>query len=183
MCLPPTLLSPKSNSPSGVKLSRSIIPTLTRMLDAGRAEAEGNDVVYAVCEYPDDVLSSVVQERPLSSDEALEVLHALRSALGFLHENGFAHGAVEPSHIMAFGDRIKLPSDTVRRSGAQAVPAEPTLYDAPEVAAGSPVTPAADMWSLGVTLREVLAPEQQNATAKPNARPCRSHSHPSCATP
>ena len=74
-----------------------------------------------------------------------------------------AHGAVEPSHIMAFGDRIKLPSDTVRRSGAQAVPAEPTLYDAPEVAAGSPVTPAADMWSLGVTLREVLAPEQQNA--------------------
>ena len=146
-------------------------PHLARMLDAGRAEAEGDDVVYAVCEYPDDVLSSVVQERPLSSDEALEVLHALRSALGFLHENGFAHGAVEPSHIMAFGDRIKLPSDTVRRSGAQAVPAEPTLYDAPEVAAGGPVTPAADMWSLGVTLREVLAPEQQNADGEAERPP------------
>jgi hypothetical protein len=127
--------------------------------------------VYAVCEYPDDVLSSVVQERPLSPAEALELLHALRSALGFLHEKGFAHGAVEPSHIMAFGDRIKLPSDTVRRSGAQAVPAEPTLYDAPEVAAGSPVTPAADMWSLGVTLREVLAPEQQNADGETERPP------------
>jgi serine/threonine protein kinase len=131
-------------------------PNLVRMFDAGRTEAEGSDLIYAVCEYPDDVLSTVLRDRPLGSSEAREVLNATLSALSFLHENGLVNGAVDPSHIMAFGDRVKLPSDSIRRAG-QAVPAfEPGPYDAPEVAAGSPATPGSDMWSLGITLHEIL---------------------------
>jgi hypothetical protein len=109
-------------------------PHIVRMLDAGRADAEGMDVIYAVCEYPDDFLASALAERPLSTAEAGEVLEACLGALGFLHERGLAHGAVAAEHIMAFGDRIKLPSDTIRRAGA----------------------PAEDMWQLGATLVEIL---------------------------
>ena len=109
-------------------------PHIVRMLDAGRADAEGMDVIYAVCEYPDDFLSSALAERPLSIAEAGEVLDACLTALGFLHERGLVHGAVAAEHIMAFGDRIKLPSDTIRRGG----------------------NPAEDMWELGATLVEIL---------------------------
>jgi hypothetical protein len=109
-------------------------PHIVRMLDAGPAEAEGLDVVYAVCEYPDDFLASALAERPLSTAEAGAVLDACLAALGFLHERSLVHGAVAAEHIMAFGDRIKLPSDTIRRAG----------------------DPAEDLWELGATLVEVL---------------------------
>jgi hypothetical protein len=109
-------------------------PHIVRMLDAGHAEAEGMDLIFAVCEYPDDFLSSALAERALSAPEAREVLQSCLSALSFLHERGLTHGAVAADHIMAFGDRIKLPSDTIRRDGDQ----------------------AQDLWELGATLVEVL---------------------------
>jgi eukaryotic-like serine/threonine-protein kinase len=109
-------------------------PHIVRMLDAGRTEAEGTDVLYAVCEYPDDFLVSALAERPLSTAEAREVLDACLSALSFLHERGLVHGAVAAEHIMAFGNRIKLPCDTIRRTG----------------------DPAEDLWELGATLVEIL---------------------------
>jgi len=108
-------------------------PHIVKMFDAGRTEAAGVDLIYAVCEYPDDFLAGALTERPLSTAEAGEVLRACVSALGYLHENGLVHGALDPQHIMAFGDTIKLPSDTIRRGD-----------------------PADDMWSLGMLLVEVL---------------------------
>src|SRR3954451_7787974 len=116
-------------------------PHIVRMLDAGRTEAEGADLIYAVCEYPDDFVAGVLADRPLSVDEAREVLNASISALTFLHNGGLGHGAVDPSHIMAFGDTIKLPSDTIRRAGAG-------------------VSAADDMWSLGATLHEILTQQR-----------------------
>src|SRR5205814_1401584 len=110
----------------------------------------------------DDFLSSVLADRPLTSAEAREVLLASLSALSFLHENHLAHGAVDPSHIMAFGDHVKLPSDTIRRAGRPAPAAGPGPYDAPEVASGSAASPASDMWSLGVTLHEILTQQRPN---------------------
>src|SRR5690348_16114766 len=49
-------------------------PHLVRMLDAGRTYVDSAELVYAVCESPDDYLSAVLDERPLTSEEALEVL-------------------------------------------------------------------------------------------------------------
>jgi hypothetical protein len=113
-------------------------PHLVRMLDAGRADAEGMDVIYAVCEYPDDFLVSALAERPLSTAEAGAVLDACLQVLGFLHERGLVHGGVAAEHIMAFGDRIKLPSDRIQRRG----------------------NPAQDLWELGATLVEMLTRER-----------------------
>lgn len=135
-------------------------PHIVRMLDAGRAEAEGTDVIYAVCEYPDDFLAGALAERPLSTAEAGEVLSACLSALGYLHANGFVHGAVAAERIMAIGDKIKLPSDSIRRAGARGAAVEAEAYDAPEVAAGGAVTPASDMWALGATVVEILTRER-----------------------
>jgi hypothetical protein len=108
-------------------------PHIVRMLDAGRAETEAGAVIYAVCESPDDFLAVAVAERRLSDAEALAVLDALVSGLAYLHEQSFTHGAVDPAHIMAFGDTIKLPSDTIYRGDR-----------------------ATDMQSLGATLQEIV---------------------------
>jgi hypothetical protein len=122
-------------------------PSLVRMLDAGRAEAEGDEYIYCVCEYPDDFVAGVLAERPLSAAEAREVLDATLSALTYLHERGLVHGAVGSGHIMAFGDTIKLPSDTVREAGE-----------------GEPVS--SDLRAVGVLLHELLTREVPRADAK-----------------
>lgn len=121
-------------------------PHIVRMLDAGRADADGDAVIYCVCEYPDDYLANVLAERPLLPSEAREVLDAALSALAFLHDHGLAHCAVEARQIQAFGETIKLPSDTLRVAGPE---------DAPE----------SDLRALGVMLHEVLTREAPRTDA------------------
>src|SRR5215510_12221542 len=41
-------------------------PHIVRMLDAGRTEANGMPLLYAVCEFPDDFLAGVLRQRALS---------------------------------------------------------------------------------------------------------------------
>jgi hypothetical protein len=115
-------------------------PNLVRLLDCGRAEAEGADVIYAACEYPDDFLAATLAERPLSAAEASEVLAASVSALAYLHARGLALGAVKADRIVAIGDGIKLPSDAISPGGA--------------------IGPANDLWSLGAMLVEILTRER-----------------------
>jgi eukaryotic-like serine/threonine-protein kinase len=126
-------------------------PHLLRMLDAGRTEAAGTDLIYAVSEYPDDLLARALAGSPLSADEAGAVLEACLSALRFLHGKSLVHGAVAADGIGAVGETIKLPCDTIRRSGA------PQAGGGDEAAAA---TPASDMWSLGVMLAEILTRER-----------------------
>jgi serine/threonine protein kinase len=112
-------------------------PHLTRMFDAGRTEVDGQPLIYAVCEYPDDVLATALTERPLSPSEARQVLEAVRQALGYLHGKHLVHTAVDTAHILAFGDEVKLPSDTIQPAGA-----EHTTSD--------------DMRALGVLIHQML---------------------------
>ena len=121
-------------------------PHIVRMLDAGRADVEGGAAIYCVCENPDECLAGVLAERPLLPSETREVLEATLSALSFLHDHGLAHGAVEARHILAFGDTIKLPSDTLREVSAE-------------------FGPASDMRALGIMLHEVLTREAPRADA------------------
>jgi len=136
-------------------------PYLVRMLDAGRATADGTPLIYAVCEYPDDFLAAVLEERALSAAEARELLAAALGALRFLHQRGFVHTAVDPAHIMAFGDCIKLPSDSLARAGTRVPGPGPAPYDPPEAVSGM-VSPAGDLWALGITLHEVLTQHRPN---------------------
>jgi len=122
-------------------------PHLVRMLDAGRTENEGASLIYAVCEYPDDFLLGALAERPLSPSEARQVLEAARQALGYLHAKNLVHTAVDTGHIMAFGDTIKLPSDTIQPAGGE-------------------YSTANDMHALGVLIHEVLTRERPRGDAE-----------------
>jgi hypothetical protein len=95
-------------------------PNLRELLDCGRAELAGDVVLYAVFEHADDTLAAALSVSPLSEPEAREVLEAVHGALSYLQSQGLAHAALDPDHVVAVGDRIKLSSDLLRQASAGA---------------------------------------------------------------
>jgi TonB family protein len=131
-------------------------PNLISIFEAGRGQVDGTPVIYAVMEYADEDLSQILPQRPLNADEVSQMLPPLLDALSYLHGNGLVHGRVKPSNALAVGDQLKLSSDSVIPSGEPSIARRVIgVYDAPETSSGT-VSPAADIWSLGVTLMAAL---------------------------
>jgi hypothetical protein len=89
-------------------------PHMLELRDVGRNERAGKPYIYAVFEYPEEVLSSALKQGPLSEPETRGVLEAAVAALRYIHGQGMAHGAVDPDHIVAVGETVKLATDTLR---------------------------------------------------------------------
>ena len=136
---------------------------LMRLLEAGRSTVEGTDVLYVVTEHAEKVLSKFLPEKPLQAHEANNIFTPVLEALSYLHENGFVHGHIKPSNILVCGGELKISCDDFFvAGGVSKPPRKPSIYDAPEVAAGT-LTAAADVWSVGISLVEAL-------TQRPPAR-------------
>jgi TonB family protein len=131
-------------------------PHLMRLFHTGRCQIDTTELLYAVTEYAEEVLSQILPERSLTPSEAREMLDPVLDALSYLHGNGLVHGHLRPSNIMVVDNQLKLSSDSLHVAGqlGNHLPAL-SIYDAPE-AATEPISPAADVWSLGVTLVEAL---------------------------
>ncbi len=80
----------------------------------GRATVDGVALTYAVLEPSDANLADVLKERPLTTDETLDVARAVVRALAKLHGNGLVHEHIEPANVLAVGETVKLRSDCVR---------------------------------------------------------------------
>jgi TonB family protein len=138
---------------AGKKLSH---PHLMRLVDAGQCEINGIRLFYAVTEYAEENLSQILPERPLTPAEAREMLDPLLGALGYLHREGMVHDHLKPSNIMAVNDQLKLSCDGIQAAGRKVKPSSTlTVFDAPERATQG-LSPATDIWALGVTLVEAL---------------------------
>lgn len=146
---------------SGWRLAANIAhPHLMRIIDMGRCEVANAPMLFVVTELASENLSDILPERPLTTAEAQEMLASLLDALVFLHNRGFVHGHIKPSNIMAIGDDLKLSADTICRLGEVVENGGvPSMYDAPE-GTRSGASSKADIWSLGVTLVEVLTQQK-----------------------
>jgi TonB family protein len=127
-----------------------------RLLHHGRGEIDGAPLLYTVTDYAPEILSQVLPERPLTPAETREMLDPILGALTYLHGKGFVHGHIKPSNLLVVGEQLKLSSDGLSAEGkpVSRIPAA-SADDAPEAATGK-LSPATDIWSLGVTLVEVL---------------------------
>src|ERR1700678_4488540 len=131
-------------------------PHMIRLLDMGRDELDGAAVLYVVMEYAEENLSSVIARRPLAPAEARAILGPVVDALAYVHAKGFVHCRIKPANIMAENGRLKISSEGLCRIGEfRGSVGKPGAYDPPE-AAGGRISPAGDVWSLGMTLAEVL---------------------------
>lgn len=136
-------------------------PHVIAIFEAGHCLMDGTPFAYALTEFAEEDLSQILPQRPLSPTEVSELLPPLLDALSYIHSMGFVHGRIKPSNVLAVGDQLKLSSDQISTIAA---PDEnrrrQDVYDAPETAAGI-VSPAGDVWSVGVTL---VAAITQNVT-------------------
>ncbi|MGA8224037.1 MAG: TonB family protein [Candidatus Acidiferrales bacterium] len=131
-------------------------PHLARIYASGRCLLGNMSLLYVVMEHAEEDLSQILPQRALTQAEVRELLPPVLDALAYLHGEGFVHNRLKPANIMAVVDQLKISSDGIRRaaksSGNQS---KPGPYDPPEAATGV-ITPAGDVWSLGMTVVETL---------------------------
>ena len=127
-------------------------PHLIRIFEAGRCRMDATQLLYVVMEYAEEDLSQILPQRALAPAEVSELLPPVLDALSYLHGRGFVHGGIKPSNVLAVGEQLKLSTDqVVSAAGSSSARRRRDPYDAPETAAGI-VSPAGDVWSVGVTL-------------------------------
>jgi TonB family protein len=139
-------------------------PNLLRIFQTGRCRLDNVELLYVVTEYAEEDLSQILPQRCLTPAEARDMLDPVLDALLYLHGKSFVHGRIKPANILAVADQLKISSDGIR---TVASPGESTAsrnsralastraYDPPEAAAAG-LSPAGDVWSLGMTLVEIL---------------------------
>jgi len=148
-------------------------PHLLRVFGMGRCELGDTEYIYIVMEYAEENLGQILPERSLTTAEAEQLLDSVADALIYLHKQGLVHGHIKPANIMAVNDQVKISADGIAAAGEQNAPLQTTVYDAPEVSMGT-ISPASDVWSLGVTMVEALsqrAPAGRERLFLPNTVP------------
>lgn len=128
-------------------------PYLLQLMESGRCNVLETDVVYLVTEPVHQFLSEILSHKMLEAWDVKPILEPVVDALMFLHEKGLGHGSLRPSNIVQVGAKWKLTSE--KMASGEIVGRKPDVYDAPEVAAGE-LTPAADVWSLGMIVVEAF---------------------------
>jgi serine/threonine protein kinase len=139
------------------------------------ANAE-DDAVYLIMEYVEGptLAELIEQEGPLPGARAASFGLQLLDVLGAAHTLGIVHRDVKPGNILiAAGDQVKLAdfgiahiAGTARLTRGGVVGTH--AYMAPELFDNAPITPSADLWSLGATLYDAVegrSPFDRDSTA------------------
>lgn len=140
-------------------------PGLICARDSGSVRCEGLELRYRVLEYvPGPSLDRRLQAGPLPLPETVALVHRLAGILAYLHGHGVVHRDVKPGNILLGPDGLPRLADldaAVVQRGLDGVAAAGYVlgtprYMAPEQVRGEPVTPAADLYALGLVMLECL---------------------------
>ena len=137
-------------------------PNIVNIFDVGTA----GDDHYIVMEYvPGDTLKTKIQkEGPLDILKAVTIAKDIAAGLAHAHANSIVHCDIKPHNILMTSDGHAKVADF----GIARAVTESTMtysgnvigsvhYFSPEQARGGAITPKSDVYSLGVTLYEMLA--------------------------
>lgn len=136
-------------------------PNIVTIFDIG----EDNGQHFIVMEFLSGLtLRERIAEGPLPLAETSAILDGVAAGLDAVHAAGIIHRDIKPSNVMLLpGGGVKLMDFGVARgyedtlvTQAGTIVGSPT-YMAPEQTQGEECSPATDLWSLGVTLYEMLA--------------------------
>jgi len=119
-------------------------------------------------EYIDgrDVKTLLREDGPLPCERVVHIAKGVCAALAYAHKMQIVHRDIKPANIMVTDDgqvkvtdfgiaKFLLQGADVTRSGSQVIGTP--LYMAPEQIKGEEVSPATDLYALGVTMYEMLS--------------------------
>jgi eukaryotic-like serine/threonine-protein kinase len=139
-------------------------PNIIRIFDAG----EDQDVAYIAMELLEggDLKKYCEKSNLLPLETALEYVAKIADALDFAHQQGVVHRDIKPGNIMLLKDNTLRITDfgiariqATSKTATGAVLGTPA-YMSPEQVNGKKVDGRADIFSLGVTLYELLTGEK-----------------------
>jgi serine/threonine protein kinase len=87
----------------------------------------------------------------LEVDRAVTIAHSVALELGTLHQNGTVRGNLSPSEVLLHRD-----GTTIRLFPEKVITCISRQYAAPEQFKGEVVTPATDIYSLGIVMYQML---------------------------
>ena len=136
-------------------------PNIVTVIDRG--EDSGRQFIVFELVEGESLKDVVERTGPLPVEQAVEIALEIASALAFAHEHGIVHRDVKPQNVILNGDgRAKVTDFGIARSiDVDGVTQTGTVlgtsnYIAPEQASGTQVSPATDVYSLGIVLYELL---------------------------
>jgi serine/threonine-protein kinase len=127
---------------------------------------EQDELAYLVMELVNgETLSRILSvEGRLSPDTTLDIIGQAARALHVAHSTGIIHRDIKPANLMVTGDGVvKITDFGIARGGGSATMTQTgqvmgtAQYVSPEQATGRRITPASDLYSLGVVAYECLA--------------------------
>ncbi|BDU73468.1 serine/threonine-protein kinase [Mesoterricola silvestris] len=136
-------------------------PNIVRLLDPGPQEG----TPWLVMEYVEGQrLDVLLKERgPLPLARVLDLARQVASAMAHAHARGVTHRDLKPGNILMLGDRVKVMDfgiarilDSATLTTTYAFLGTPS-YAAPELQLKTQVGPAADRYSLGIMLFELIS--------------------------
>ncbi len=99
----------------------------------------------------ESLLAHFARHTRFSLPQALHLLELLSAALAVAHEQHLAHQALNPLNVLLEGEEVRLANFTFPPvENEQALHLELKAYNPPEVILGDQVTPAGNVFSLGV---------------------------------
>jgi serine/threonine-protein kinase len=128
-----------------------------------------NNTYFIAMEYvAGTTLADLLKEKgSLSTSQASDIALEVASALGFAHENGVVHRDIKPGNILISNSgQVKVADFGIARALGAAVEDGLTqtgsvmgtaTYLSPEQAQGAQPDPRSDLYSLGVTMYEMVA--------------------------
>ena len=142
-------------------IARLSHPNIVTVFDIGEDDGQH----FIVMEFLEGLtLRERIAEGPLPLAEVAAILDGVASGLDAVHAAGIVHRDIKPSNVMLlpngavklldFGVARQLEDTMVTQAGS--IVGSPT-YMAPEQTEGEESSAATDLWSLGVTLYEMLA--------------------------
>lgn len=141
--------------------SRLDHPNICTVYDVGEAD-DGRPYV-AMAFYEGPTVDEKLSDGPLPIADAVEIARQTAAGLEQAHRQGVIHRDVKPSNLLVEADGVVriLDFGVAKLAGATATDSGVRLgtpvYMAPEQILGEPVSPASDLWSLGVVLFQMLA--------------------------
>ncbi|MEV0383054.1 serine/threonine-protein kinase [Nonomuraea sp. NPDC050643] len=142
-------------------------PGVVDVYDYGTSEVDGRQVSFLVMEHIEgESLDRVLRRGPLGPEATMRLVAEVADALAAAHAQGIVHRDVKPANLMVrAGGGVVLTDFGIAHSVSAAhLTATGTMlcsagYCAPEMATDSDVTPAVDLYALGVVAYECLTGE------------------------